>query len=182
MFLHLHCEASNLQSARAGLAMEQQDCMHGVQPATDDCIISSRQQPWPTCLDAHFVLSLFIHPDALHPADSKQRRAEHWVAAVHSGPVLFAAAHFTCPRCMLHCPLYIYCHPIAARAANDNNSGGAPEGVVAKGELLEVDLLDQAWRLVLHHQRLHLLLQVGTARTSRWCRREGSCTQHHADV
>jgi len=34
------------------------------------------------------------------------------------------------------------------------------EGSVSKGQILEIDLLDQAWRLVLLHQRLHCFLKA----------------------
>ncbi len=34
------------------------------------------------------------------------------------------------------------------------------EGSVSKGQILEVNLLDQAWRLVLLHQRLHCFLKA----------------------
>jgi hypothetical protein len=47
----------------------------------------------------------------------------------------------------------------ACKACTASTACTAPEGVVPKGQLLEVNLLDEPRRLVAHHQRLHLLLQ-----------------------
>ncbi len=116
------------------------------------------------------VRRILVHTNALHPAGRGAERGGGGAAPprhVHAfDPALTARAALEGQTAQMHlagntAPAwldegeFLACDAPGWVAARPDR----PEGVVSKGELLEINLLDQPRGLVLHQQGLHLLLQ-----------------------